>query len=88
MEMNPLISVIIPCYNLGEYLDACLNSILRQGAGDVEYIFVNDGSTDGTLEKLKQFVQDKSYCKLINQSNKGVSAARNAALDISQGEYI
>lgn len=88
MEMNPLISVIIPCYNLGDYLDACLKSILRQKVGDAEYIFVNDGSTDDTLKKLEQFVQNKAYCKLINQPNKGVSAARNAALEISTGEYI
>ncbi len=86
--MPPKISVIIPCYNLANYIDACLESIVAQVVDKVEYIFVNDGSVDDTLSKLKEFVLEKPYCKLINQANAGVSAARNAALDVCTGEYI
>ena len=83
------ISVVIPCYNLGHYLDACLDSIARQPVGKVEYIFINDGSTDETLPKLKSFCEERtSYCNIIDQCNSGVSAARNAAINVCNGEYI
>lgn len=85
----PIISIIIPCYNLGSYLDGCLNSISHQEVGEVEYIFVNDGSTDRTLDKIQKFCRGKeSYCRIINQSNSGVSNARNAALKLCKGEYL
>ena len=84
----PKISIIIPCYNLGEYLDACLDSISKQPDGDVEYIFVNDGSTDNTLKKLEDYIKNHPDCKLLSQKNAGVSAARNAALDVCSGDYI
>lgn len=83
------ISIIIPCYNLGHYLDACLDSIARQPVGKVEYIFINDGSTDSTIEKLRNFCSGRvSYCKIIDKQNGGVSAARNDAIKLCKGEYI
>lgn len=86
--MNPKISIIIPCYNVANYLQFCINSISIQPVGEVEYIFVNDGSTDETLSLLEEFCSGKSYCHIISQQNTGVSAARNAALNIAKGEYI
>lgn len=85
----PTISIIVPCYNLGEYLDACLESITKQDIGEVEYIFVNDGSTDSTLEKLRKFCgENGEFCKIIDKPNGGVSAARNDAIRVCKGEYI
>ena len=86
--MHPKISVIIPCFNLGTYLDACLNSISIQSQGEIEYVFINDGSSDDTLGKLERFILYKPSCKLINQENGGVSIARNAGLAMCTGEYI
>lgn len=87
--MQPRISIIIPCYNLGSYLDGCLLSIQKQSHIDnVEYIFVNDGSTDDTLEKLQIFSSANPYVKVINQSNGGVSSARNKALENANGDYV
>ena len=85
---NPKISIIIPCYNVANYLQAGIKSIAMQPIGEVEYIFVNDGSTDNTLTLLTEFCADKPYCHIINQKNAGVSAARNAALTIAKGTYI
>lgn len=82
------ISVIIPCYNLGIYLDNCLEGISQQEVGEVEYIFVNDGSTDDTLQKLQEFCNDKIFCRIIDQKNGGVSSARNAAISVAKGEYL
>ena len=86
--INPKISVIIPCFNVANYLQSCLKSIVVQPIGEVEYIFVNDGSTDETLALLTEFCVERPFYQLINQQNAGVSAARNAALDIAKGEYI
>lgn len=88
MNGNPKISIIVPCYNIANYLPLCLASITTQPTGKVEYLFVNDGSTDETLSLLTDFCTDKPYCYLINQCNTGVSGARNAALEIARGEYI
>lgn len=88
MNVSPKISIIVPCYNIANYLQPCLTSITTQPIGEVEYLFVNDGSTDETLLLLTDFCKDKPYCHLINQCNSGVSAARNAALEIAKGEYI
>lgn len=85
---NPKISIIIPCYNVANYLQSCLKSIAIQPIGETEYIFVNDGSTDETITLLTEFCSNKTYCHLINQQNAGVSAARNAALNIAKGEYV
>lgn len=82
------ISIIVPCYNLGDYLKPCLNGISKQEVGEAEYIFINDGSSDDTLIRLNEFCENRTYCKVLNQPNSGVSAARNAALSIAKGEYI
>lgn len=82
------VSIIIPCYNVGRYIGATIGSLRKQAVGNVEFIFVNDGSTDDTLEIVKDFCNGKPYCRIINQTNQGVSAARNAALDICRGDYV
>lgn len=84
----PEISVIIPVYNAEKYLEECLQSVLAQTFVDFEIICINDGSTDHSLEILKQYAKNDSRIKIIDQQNKGVSAVRNAGLAIAKGAYI
>ena len=84
----PKISIIVPIYNSEEYLKECLNSLVNQTFKDIEIICVNDGSTDNSLEIVKYFAEKDSRIKVINQENKGQSAARNAGLKIASGEWI
>lgn len=81
------VSVIVPCYNQGNYLSECLNSVLVQTFEDWECIIINDGSSDHTEEVAKQFLNDKRF-KYIYQKNSGVSQARNNAIKVSKGKYI
>lgn len=81
---QPLVSVIIPVYNAGKYLDAALKSVFSQTYSNMEVIVIDDGSTDhsATIAKSNPAVQ------YFYQKNKGVSAARNIGLEASNGEYI
>ena len=82
------ISVIIPVYNVEKYLSLCLTSCINQTLNDVEFICVNDGSTDGSLEILNQFAEQDFRIRVIDKPNGGVSSARNAGLRAARGEYI
>ncbi len=82
------ISVIVPVYNVENYLPATLDSLLGQTFGDFEALCVDDGSTDRSLSVLKEYAVKDDRVKIIEESNSGVSAARNAALDKASGEYI
>lgn len=85
----PKVSVIIPVYNVEKYLEKCLNSVCNQTLKDIEIICVNDCSTDKSLSVLKKYSSNDSRLKVINfKKNSGVSEARNAALDIANGEYV
>lgn len=83
------LSIIVPIYNVSDYLEECLDSIYRLKNQEYEVILVNDGSTDNSLEIITQYCKkfpDKT--KVINQENKGLSGARNAGLRCASGEYI
>jgi len=82
------LSVIIPIYNDEKYLRECLDSVCNQTLGDIEVICINDGSTDGSLELLKEYSQNDSRIIIIDQENQGSAASRNNGLNIAQGEYI
>lgn len=84
----PKVSVIIPIYNVEKYLARCLDSVLAQTFRDFEVICVNDGSTDKSLEILQQYAKKDERLKIITQENKGLSEARNVALDVAKGEFI
>ena len=84
----PKVSVIVPVYNVEKYLSATLDSLLSQTFGDYEVLCVDDGSTDGSLSVLKEYAAKEERIKVVEQSNRGASAARNAALDRASGEYI
>ena len=82
------ISIIVPVYNGEKYFAECIQSILDQSFTDIEVIVINDGSTDGSLPLIKGSAQNDSRVVVINQKNKGVSAARNAGLSKARGDYI
>ena len=82
------ISVIMPVYNSGKYLNTAVDSILNQSFKDIELIFVDDGSTDGSSEHCDEYAWKDSRVKVIHQKNGGICNARNAALKIAKGEYI
>ena len=87
--MAPLISVIIPVYNVQEYLPKCLESVLGQTLRDIEVICVDDRSFDASLAILGEHAARDSRLRIISQeSNRGVSAARNKGLDSACGEYV
>ncbi|MDO4186070.1 MAG: glycosyltransferase family 2 protein [Bacteroidales bacterium] len=83
-----MISIIIPIYNAEPYLDKCLNTIFLQNSSYWECIMVNDGSTDNSAEICKRWISKDSRFRLINQLNKGVSAARNFGIENSKGDWI
>lgn len=81
------VSVIIPCFNQGQYIDDAVNSVLKQTYQDFEIIVVNDGSTEAlTINKLKIYDQPKT--QVIHTPNLGLSAARNNGIKVGSGEYI
>lgn len=84
---NPLISVIVPCYNVEKYVAECLKSIVEQSYENLEIIVVNDGATDNTDREILPFLEDKRV-KYIVQKNQGLSGARNTGLDNMKGEYV
>lgn len=86
--MSPCFSIIIPVYNVAPYLRECLDSVLAQTFADWECICVDDGSTDGSDAILDEYATADSRFRIIHRPNAGVSSARNAALDVAQGEWI
>lgn len=85
---EPLISVLIPAYNAGKYLDQCLQSIVSQTYHHLEIIVVDDGSTDGSGEMCDRWAVSDERIRVIHQPNGGHSAARNTALDAMTGELV
>ena len=83
-----MISIILPVYNVEKYIDACMESLLKQTMEEFELIVVNDGSTDKSGEKCIEWSKKDSRIRLIEQKNQGLSAARNSGLEIAKGEYI
>lgn len=86
-EKQPLISIIVPCYNTEDYMEQCLDSLIHQSYKNLEIIIVNDGSLDNTDAKIQPYLCDKRI-RYIVQENKGLSGARNTGLDIMKGEYV
>lgn len=88
MNKNPLISVVIPVYNVENYLKECIESILNQTLQNIEIICVDDGSKDKSLDILKQYASQYKNITIISQHNKGAGIARNIGLRHASGKYI
>ncbi len=82
------VSVIVPIYNVKDYLADCLDSLERQTIDSIEVIMVNDGSTDGSEVIAATYSDRNSNFKLVNRDNGGLSAARNTGLEYVTGEYV
>lgn len=85
--MKPTISIIIPVYNVENYLERCMDSLIGQTLADIEIICVNDGSKDRSLEILQEYASHDSRIRVFDQVNSGVSVARNNALKHVKGEF-
>ena len=83
-----MISIIVPVYNVENYLGKCLDSLINQTYKDIEIICINDGSTDNSLNILREYEQIDSRIIIIDQKNGGLSDARNIGLKEAAGEYI
>jgi glycosyltransferase involved in cell wall biosynthesis len=86
--MNPKVSIVVPIYNMEDYLDRCLQSLLGQSLREIEIIAVNDGSRDFSLELLQKYARQDSRITIIDKANGGVSAARNDGVLAARGQYI
>lgn len=82
------ISIILPCYNVAQYIDRCLESIKGQSFHDYEIICINDGSTDNTLDVLTKWEKKFNNINIVSFQNQGLSQARNEGLKLAQGEYV
>lgn len=82
------VSVIVPVYNVKEYLDICIESLIRQTFSDIEILLIDDGSTDGSSEICNRWLSRDNRIRVIHQKNQGVSVARNIGLNNAVGEWI
>lgn len=86
--MKPNISLIIPVYNVEDYLEKCLDSVVFQTMPFYEVILIDDGSTDRSADVCRKYISEYSYFSLITQENKGQSAARNVGIEHASGDYL
>ena len=82
------LSIIVPCYNVSDYIDECVASITSQTYSHIEIILIDDGSTDDTGEQCDSWAQHDNRITVIHQQNQGISASRNIGLNIASGDYI
>lgn len=87
-SMTPLISLVIPIYNVEKYLNQCIDSVLNQDLIDIEIILVDDGSTDDSSMICDEYAQKDNRVKVIHQKNRGLSNARNTGITAATGYYL
>ena len=88
MSASPLISIIIPVYNVKQYLRKCADSVLRQTYRHLEIILVDDGSTDSSGEMCDRLARQDDRIRVVHKRNAGLGMARNSGLDIAKGEFV
>ena len=86
--MSSVISVIVPIYNVEDYLDRCVDSIINQTYSNLEIILVDDGSPDNCPKMCDDYAKKDSRIKVVHKENGGLSDARNAGMKVATGEYI
>lgn len=87
-QQNPKVSIVVPVYNVAKYLRQCLDSIVSQTLKDIEIIIINDGSTDNSLQIIKEYEGKDARIKVVDKKNEGYGKTVNKGLDIACGEYI
>lgn len=88
MVKRPKVSIIIPIYNVEDYLSRCLESVMNQTLSDIEIIGVNDGTKDNSVEIMREYMALDSRMQLVEKENGGLSSARNAGLAVATGDMI
>lgn len=88
LQFVPKVSVIVPVYNVAQYIIDCLTSLCNQKLREIEIICVNDGSTDNSLEVVQNYAERDSRIRVISQENRGLSEARNSGVKIADGKYL
>lgn len=86
--MNQLVSIIVPVYNVKNYLSTCIDSILNQTYTSIELILVDDGSIDGSDKICDEYAKKDSRVTVVHKKNEGVSVARNTGIQVAKGKYI
>ena len=87
-DNSPFLSVVVPVYNVGKYLEECLDSVLQQSFNDFEVLLVNDGSTDDSLGLLEEVASRDSRVRVLSQLNCGAGSARNRAIELARGKRL
>ena len=86
---SKLVSIIIPVYNVDQYLSKCLDSVIHQTYHNLEIVCVNDASSDNSLEILKEYASEDNRIKILNNAhNKGLASSRNIALKAVRGDFV
>lgn len=88
LQDKPLISVVVPAYNVESYIPDCLESLIGQTFENIEIIVINDGSTDNTLSIIEKYAKEDKRIRVVSQENAGLSKTRNVGIDLARGEYI
>lgn len=84
----PLVSIIIPVYNVEKYIDDCIQSVLAQTYKNIEILVVDDGSPDYSIDRIEKYQEKDSRIKIIRQKNMGLSGARNTGIEAASGEWL
>ena len=87
MNKNSLVSIIVPIYNIAQYLDRCVQSLVKQTYLDIEIILVDDGSTDNSGKMCDEWEKKDKRIRVIHKINGGLSAARNSGIEVARGDY-
>ncbi|MDF7665583.1 glycosyltransferase family 2 protein [Bifidobacterium sp. ESL0745] len=88
MDQTPLVTIVIPAYNVAEYIDECIASATNQTYKNLQVVIVDDGSTDNTFERCNVLAQADSRICLIHEDNAGLASARNKGIESARGKYI
>ena len=88
MKRQPQVSIIVPAYNVENYIERCLNSLVNHTFKDIEIITINDGSTDKSLELLNKYAKEDIRVSVIDLGDEGVSYGRNLGVEKANGKYI
>jgi len=88
MNQGPLVSVIVPVYNVEKYIRKCLHSIIVQTYENIEIILIDDGSSDNSGKIIDAYASRDPRIKVVHQRNSGLSAARNKGIEVSTGDYL